>query len=67
MSLSWAAVHPWGSGGVFQNFADPDLEYRAEAYYGSNLPRLVRVKTRYDPGPVCQGDVFRSAQSLPLR
>lgn len=62
VSRSWATVHPWGSGGVFQNFADPDLEHWAEAYYGSNLPRLVRVKTRYDPG-----DVFRSPQSLPVR
>ena len=46
---SWASVHPWGSGQVFQNFADPDLEHWAEAYYGPNYPRLVRVKARYDP------------------
>ena len=46
---SWASVHPWGSGRVFQNFADPDLEHWAEAYYGSNLPRLVHIKARYDP------------------
>lgn len=59
---SWATVHPWGSGRVFQNFADPDLDNWAEAYYGDNLPRLVRIKARYDPG-----DVFRSPQSLPVR
>ena len=35
---SWASVHPWGSGRVFQNFADPDLEHWAEAYYGPNYP-----------------------------
>jgi hypothetical protein len=46
---SWASVHPWGSGRVFQNFADPDLEHWAEAYYGPNHPRLVRIKARYDP------------------
>jgi FAD/FMN-containing dehydrogenase len=56
---SWASVHPWGSGRVFQNFADPDLEDWADAYYGSNLDRLVRVKARYDPG-----NVFRFDQSL---
>src|SRR5512132_4409940 len=27
---SWASVHRWGSGRVFQNFADPDLEHWAE-------------------------------------
>jgi FAD/FMN-containing dehydrogenase len=57
---SWASVHPWGSGRVFQNFADPDLEDWAEAYYGPNYPRLVRVKARYDPS-----NLFRFQQSLP--
>jgi FAD/FMN-containing dehydrogenase len=59
---SWASVHPWGSGRVFQNFADPDLEHWADAYYGSNYPRLVRVKAHYDPA-----DRFQFHQSLPLR
>jgi FAD/FMN-containing dehydrogenase len=38
---SWASVHGWGSGRVFQNFADPELEGWADAYYGSNYQRLV--------------------------
>jgi FAD/FMN-containing dehydrogenase len=59
---SWASVHPWGSGRVFQNFADPDLEDWAEAYYGPNYDRLVRVKARYDPA-----NLFKFQQSLPLR
>jgi FAD/FMN-containing dehydrogenase len=59
---SWASVHPWGSGRVFQNFADPDLEHWAAAYYGPNYERLVRVKARYDPS-----NLFRFQQSLPLR
>jgi FAD/FMN-containing dehydrogenase len=59
---SWASVHPWGSGRVFQNFADPDLERWAEAYYGPNYDRLVGVKARYDPS-----NLFRFPQSLPLR
>jgi len=44
---------------VFQNFADPDLEDWAEAYYGPNLGRLMQVKGRYDPE-----NVFRSEQTL---
>jgi FAD/FMN-containing dehydrogenase len=59
---SWSAVRRWGSGRVFPNFADPDLEHWAEAYYGDNLERLLEVKARYDPD-----DVFRSPQSLPVR
>jgi FAD/FMN-containing dehydrogenase len=59
VARSWESVHPWGSGRVFQNFADPDLEVWAEAYYGPNLDRLVRVKKRYDPA-----NVFRFDQSL---
>jgi FAD/FMN-containing dehydrogenase len=59
---SWASVHPWGTGRVFPNFADPDLEDWAEAYYGANLDRLRRVKARYDPD-----NVFRHDQSLPVR
>lgn len=56
---SWGSVHPWGSGRVFQNFADPDLRDWPAAYYGPNLDRLMRVNERYDPD-----NVFRSDQSL---
>jgi FAD/FMN-containing dehydrogenase len=60
VTRSWASVHRWGSGRVFQNFADPDLEDWAGAYYGSNYDRLVRVKARYDPA-----GFFHAHQSLP--
>ncbi|MGH2476059.1 MAG: BBE domain-containing protein, partial [Candidatus Limnocylindrales bacterium] len=60
VTRSWTSVRPWGSGRVFQNFADPDLEGWADAYYGSNYDRLVRIKARYDPS-----NVFRFGQSLP--
>lgn len=56
---SWGSVHPWGSGRVFQNFADPGLQGWASAYYGPHLQRLMRVQDRYDPE-----NVFRSEQTL---
>jgi FAD/FMN-containing dehydrogenase len=61
LTRSWASVHRWGSGRVFQNFADPELEDWADAYYGQNYQRLVRVKARYDPA-----GFFHPPQSLPV-
>jgi FAD/FMN-containing dehydrogenase len=60
LTKSWRTVRPWGSGRVFPNFPDPDLEDWRQAYYGANYHRLVRVKRAYDPG-----NVFRFHQSLP--
>ena len=60
VTRSWASVHRWGSGRVFPNFPDPELEDWAGAYYGPNYQRLVRVKTRYDPA-----GFFHFHQSLP--
>jgi FAD/FMN-containing dehydrogenase len=57
---SWGLVHPWGSGGVYPNFPDPDLEDWGRAYYGTNYDRLRTIKARYDP----EG-FFRFDQSLP--
>jgi len=59
---SWETVHPWGSGGVFPAFPDRDLAEPAEAYYGSNLPRLRTNKARYDPANVFQPP---SGQAIP--
>ena len=61
LARSWALVHPWGSGRVYPNFPDPDVEDWPAAYHGANLDRLARVKAAYDPG-----NVFRSAQSIPV-
>jgi FAD/FMN-containing dehydrogenase len=60
LARSWALVHPSGSGGVYPNFPDPDLQDWAHAYYGANYSRLLRVKAQYDPG-----NFFRFHQSLP--
>jgi FAD/FMN-containing dehydrogenase len=60
LARSWALVHPWGSGGVYPNFPDPDLQDWARAYHGTNYERLRRVKAAYDPA-----DFFRFHQSIP--
>jgi FAD/FMN-containing dehydrogenase len=59
LKRSWGIVHPWGSGGVYPNFPDPDLQIWAHAYYGRNYERLLHVKAKYDPD-----GFFRSPQSL---
>ena len=59
LSRSWALVHAWGSGGVYPNFPDPELDDWGRAYHGANLDRLRRVKATYDPE-----NVFRFAQSV---
>ena len=62
LSRSWELVHPFGSGGVYPNFPDPDLQDWAQAYHGGNLERLARARERYDPD-----GFFRFPQSLASR
>jgi hypothetical protein len=57
---SWKTARPWGSGRVFPNFPDPDLDDWGPAYYGANYDRLLRIKGTFDPD-----NVFRFHQSLP--
>jgi hypothetical protein len=52
-------VHAYGSGGVYANFPDPDLEEWGRAYHRTNLDRLRRVKATYDPE-----NLFRFDQSV---
>jgi FAD/FMN-containing dehydrogenase len=59
LTRSWELVHPWGSGGVYPNFPDPELENWGRAYHGTNLPKLRRVKSAYDPD-----NLFRFDQSI---
>jgi FAD/FMN-containing dehydrogenase len=57
---SWTLVHPWGSGGVYPNFPDPDLQNWEHAYHKTNYDRLRRAKAAYDPD-----GFFRFHQSVP--
>jgi FAD/FMN-containing dehydrogenase len=47
--------------GTYVNFVDADIADWATAYYRSNLARLARVKSEYDPD-----DIFGGPQSIPL-
>jgi FAD/FMN-containing dehydrogenase len=58
---SWEAVHPWGNGGVYPNFPDPELPDWGRAYYGSNFSRLIDIKRQYDPD-----NFFTFPQSIPV-
>lgn len=54
------ALRPHASSYAYQNFIDRSQADWQHAYYGSNLPRLIDIKSRYDPD-----DVFHFEQSIP--
>ena len=49
---SWALAHPFGTGGVYPNFPEDDLDAWDAAHHGANRERLLAVKRRYDPDDV---------------
>ncbi len=55
----YRAMGAYASDRAYQNFTDPQLERPLQAYYGDNLPCLVKVKREYDPS-----NVFTFAQSI---
>jgi hypothetical protein len=56
------ATQPYVSGYSYQNYIDPELKTWQRAYYGTNLDRLIGVKSVVDPD-----DLFRFRQSIPVR
>jgi len=55
------ALEPFSNGEAYQNYADPDRDDWAFAYYGANLARLQQIKRAVDPD-----NVFSFPQSIPL-
>ncbi len=56
------STQPYVSGYSYQNYIDPELATWQKAYYGTNLSRLIDVKSTVDPD-----DLFRFRQSIPVR
>jgi FAD/FMN-containing dehydrogenase len=48
-AAAYAAMLNYTSQGAYQNFPDPSLTDYLNAYYGSNLSRLERIKAEVDP------------------
>jgi FAD/FMN-containing dehydrogenase len=62
MQTLYTSMRPFVSGGCYANYCDLDLgEGYARAYWGDNLPRLIKIKAQVDPN-----NIFRHAQSVPL-
>jgi FAD/FMN-containing dehydrogenase len=45
----WQALHPHSAGGAYVNMMMDEGEDRVKASYRDNYPRLVEVKSKYDP------------------
>ncbi len=55
----WAAMRPFGTGGVYANNLGEEGEERVRAAYGANFVRLAALKARYDPE-----NLFRLNQNI---
>jgi hypothetical protein len=59
--LRWLGTNVFDpTSGAYQNYIDPTLANWQNAYYGSNLSRLVTIKSTHDPD-----NLFSFAQSIP--
>ncbi len=47
LNRAWEIVRPWGTGGAYVNFPDPELQDPASVYWGTNRERVLQVKRRY--------------------
>ncbi|WP_213741840.1 FAD-binding protein [Bradyrhizobium sp. dw_411] len=62
MRTLYNSMRPFVSGGCYVNYCDLDLgDGYAKAYWGDNLPRLMKIKSEVDPK-----NIFKHAQSVPL-
>jgi FAD/FMN-containing dehydrogenase len=61
VDAGFAALNPYSNGETYQNFIDPRLPDWERSYYAENYPRLMQVKSVYDPH-----NAFRFAQSIRL-
>lgn len=62
MRTLYASMRPYVSGAAYVNYCDLDLgDGFAMAYWGDNLPRLMKIKADVDPK-----NIFKHAQSVPL-
>jgi hypothetical protein len=55
----WRALHPYSAGGAYVNFMMEEGSERIRATFHDNYPRLVEIKTRYDPT-----NLFRVNQNI---
>jgi len=55
-----SSMTPYNSGGAYINYIDGNQTNWEQAYYGANLPRLKKVKRKYDPT-----NLFAFEQAIP--
>jgi hypothetical protein len=55
----WEATRPYGSGGLYLNFAMDEGNDPVRATFGSNYARLLKIKKKYDPT-----NLFRVNQNI---